>query len=125
MQSIRTDKAPAPIGPYSQAVRVDSTLYCSGQVALDPVSGEMQQASIVEETEQVLQNLQAVLKAGGSGLDQVVKCSIFLTDMGYFQEVNEVYSRYFTGNFPARETVAVKALPAGARVEISCVAVCF
>jgi 2-iminobutanoate/2-iminopropanoate deaminase len=85
----------------------------------------MQQASIVEETEQVLQNLQAVLKAGGSGLDQVVKCSIFLTDMGYFQEVNEVYSRYFTGNFPARETVAVKALPAGARVEISCVAVCF
>lgn len=125
MQSIRTDKAPAPIGPYSQAVRVDSTLYCSGQVALDPVSGEMQQASIAEETEQVLQNLQAVLKAGGSGLDQVVKCSIFLTDMGYFQEVNEVYSRYFTGNFPARETVAVKALPAGARVEISCVAVCF
>jgi 2-iminobutanoate/2-iminopropanoate deaminase len=124
MREIETSQAPKPIGPYSQAVRLENMLYCSGQVALDPTTGKMDNASLQDETRRVLTNLGEVLKKGGSNFKSVVKVSIFLTDMDFFQEVNAVYAEFFTDFHPARETVAVKALPAGARVEISCIAFC-
>lgn len=120
---INTPKAPAPIGPYSQAVMVNGTLYCSGQIAINPATGEMNQVNIVQETVQVMKNIEALLKEANMDFSHVVKTSIFLSDMSLFQEVNAVYSEYFTDDFPARETVAVKTLPKNANVEISVIAV--
>lgn len=122
-QSILTSAAPAPIGPYSQAILAGNTLYCSGQIALDPVSGELRNSDILTETRQVMANVEAVLKQAGFGFEHVVKTSIFLKDMKDFQAVNSVYETYFQAPFPARETVQVAGLPRNANVEISIVAV--
>lgn len=121
-QIINSSNAPAPIGPYSQAVLKGNTLYVSGQIALDPQSGELNLSSIKAETELVMKNLGEVLKAANMSYEHVLKCSIFLSDMNNFGEVNEVYGKYFTSNPPARETVAVKTLPKNVNVEISCIA---
>ena len=121
---IQTPHAPLPIGPYSQAVQINDTLYCSGQIGLDPVTMELVTESIEEETEQVMKNLTAVLKAAGMSFDQVVKVSVFLSDMAHFESVNAIYGRYFDHQTaPARETVAVQTLPKSVRVEISIIAV--
>lgn len=120
---IVTDKAPAPIGPYSQAVAANGFLFISGQVALKPGTSDLANANIDEETTQVMQNLEAVLSAAGIGFGNVVKTSIFLSDMSLFGQVNEVYGKYFSGDFPARETVAVKGLPRNVNVEISMTAI--
>lgn len=121
-QIIESKNAPAPIGPYSQAVLKNGTLYVSGQIALDPATGELHMEDISTETEWVMQNLKAVLAAADMDFGHVLKCSIFLSDMGNFATVNEVYGKYFTENPPARETVAVKTLPKNVNVEISCIA---
>ncbi len=121
-QIIESKNAPAPIGPYSQAVLKNGTLYVSGQIALDPATGELHMEDISTETEWVMQNLKAVLAAADMDFGHVLKCSIFLSDMGNFTAVNEVYGKYFTENPPARETVAVKTLPKSVNVEISCIA---
>ena len=121
---IKTAAAPAPIGPYNQAVRAGNTLYVSGQIALDPDTGELLKGSIEEETELVMKNLQAVLKAAGADFSNVVKSSIFVADMGQFARINEVYGRYFDAETaPARETVEVANLPKYVNVEISVIAV--
>lgn len=121
---IQTDKAPAPIGPYSQAVMAGNILYTSGQIALDPKSGEMVDSDIEMETTQVMRNLKAVLEAAEMDFSHVVKSSIFLKDMGDFQRVNAVYAEYFEeAEAPARETVQVAQLPKDVRVEISMIAV--
>ena len=120
---IRTANAPAPIGPYNQAVLAGDTLYISGQICIDPVSGELKKRDIQEETHQVMQNLKAVLLAAGTGFNNVVKTTIFITDMNQFGEINEVYGKYFDGDFPARETVQVSALPKFVNVEISMIAI--
>lgn len=119
---IYTPNAPEPIGPYSQAVLVNNTLYVSGQIALDAKSGALINQSLEAETNQVMKNLEAILLAAGSSFDKVIKCSIFLTDMNSFGEVNAIYGQSFTTNPPARETVEVSALPKGVKVEISCIA---
>ncbi|MCH1473869.1 MAG: Rid family detoxifying hydrolase [Bacteroidia bacterium] len=119
---INTSNAPAAIGPYSQAVFANDTLYCSGQIALDPLSGELVLSSIEEETEQVMKNIEAVLTAAKMKFEHVVKCSIFMSSMEHYDEINEVYARYFTNNPPAREAVAVKTLPKSVNVEISVMA---
>ncbi|PZR12191.1 MAG: reactive intermediate/imine deaminase [Flavobacterium psychrophilum] len=116
---INTTAAPAPIGPYSQAVRAGNLLFVSGQVAFEPTTGELVLTDIPSETRQVMNNLKAVLAAVGADFSHIVKTTIFLSDMGLFAQVNEVYGNYFTSDFPARETVAVKALPRGVNVEIS------
>ena len=116
---ILSPEAPAPIGPYSQAVEVNNTLYVSGQIALSFFEAG---GSIEEETNQVMLNLQHILTAAGYTFDNVVKCSIFVKDMGHFGQINEVYGRYFVQNPPARETVEVARLPKDVRVEISCIA---
>ena len=121
-QIILTVNAPAPIGPYSQAVKVDNTLYVSGQIAINPATGEMNMADIPTETQQVMENLKAVLTAANATFDDIVLTTIFLSDMGYFGQVNQVYGSYFTGDFPARATVAVKTLPRNVNVEISVIA---
>ena len=122
-QIIKTSNAPAPIGPYNQAVVANGMVFLSGQIALDPKTGELVQSSIEAETIQVMENVKAVLEAAGSSFEQVVKTSIFLSDMAYFAAVNEVYARYFDEtNAPARETVAVKTLPRSVNVEISMIA---
>ena len=120
---IRTAGAPAPIGPYSQAVLVGQTLYISGQICLDPVTGELKNTSIQEETQQVMENLKAILDKAKSGFGNVIKTTIFITDMNQFGAINEVYGKYFTGDFPARETVQVAALPKFVNVEISMIAI--
>ena len=120
---INTSKAPAPIGPYSQAVWAANMLFISGQVALIPETGEMANADISEETHQVMKNLKSILTEGGLGFDDVIKTTIFLSDMNLFAQVNKIYGKYFEGNFPVRETVAVKGLPKNANVEISMIAV--
>jgi len=119
---IHTDEAPEAIGPYSQAVINNGTIYCSGQIPLKPVSMEMAGDNITAQTRQVMKNLEAVLKAAGSGFNKVVKCSIFLDNMDDFKKVNAIYGEYFTEEPPARETVAVETLPKNAKVEISCIA---
>jgi 2-iminobutanoate/2-iminopropanoate deaminase len=116
---ILSPEAPAPIGPYSQAVEVNNTLYVSGQIALAVFEAA---GTIEEETNQVMLNLQHILTAAGYSFDQVVKCSIFVKDMNHFAAINEVYGRYFVTNPPARETVEVARLPKDVRVEISCIA---
>lgn len=120
---IITDKAPAPIGPYNQAVQFGNMLFISGQVALDAQSGKLMQGDdIKSETHKVMQNLQAILTAAGMDFSNVLKTSIFLMDMGQFAQVNEVYGSYFTADHPARETVQVSGLPKGVNVEISMIA---
>lgn len=117
-----TDKAPAPIGPYSQAVKAGGFLFLSGQVALIPGTSELNLSNITEETAQVMQNLKAVLNEAGLSFSNVVKTTIFLKEMSSFAEVNSEYGKYFDKDFPARETVAVKTLPKDANVEISMIA---
>ena len=119
---INTSGAPAPIGPYSQAVQAGNLLFVSGQVPINPANGKLEATDVAGEAEQVMKNLQAVLTEAGYDFSHVVKTTIFLTDMSLFTTVNEVYAKYFTGNFPARETVAVKGLPRGVNVEISMIA---
>ncbi|MDA0882325.1 MAG: RidA family protein [Flavobacteriales bacterium] len=119
---IRTDNAPAPIGPYNQAVAFNGMVYASGQIAINPKTGELEIDDLAHETHLVMKNLQAVLEAAGSDLSMIIKTSIFLSDMSLFQAVNEIYGSYFESDFPARETVAVKGLPKGVNVEISAVA---
>lgn len=119
---IRTTNAPAAIGPYSQAIRANGMLFCAGQVPLDPATGQMIEGGITEQTRRVLENVRGVLEAGGSSFDKVVKSTVFLTTMDDFTAMNEVYSEYFTGDAPARSTVAVAQLPRGARVEIEVIA---
>jgi len=122
---INTDKAPAAVGPYSQAVKVDTgkMIFCSGQIPLDPVSGKIMGASAGEQAEQVLKNLTAVLHAAGAELKNVVKASIYLTSMADFQAVNDVYSRYFTLDLPARICIEVSRLPKDVKVEIEAIAI--
>jgi 2-iminobutanoate/2-iminopropanoate deaminase len=120
---IATDRAPAAIGPYSQAVDAGGVVYCSGQIGLDPASGQLVAGGTAAETERVLQNLQAVLAAAGLGFEHVVKVTIWLVDLADFAAVNEIYGRHVREPFPARATVGVAALPRGARVEIDAVAV--
>jgi 2-iminobutanoate/2-iminopropanoate deaminase len=117
-----TDEAPAPIGPYSQAIKVHGFLFTSGQIAIDPRSGNMVQTTIEEETVQVMKNLEALLSAADYNWDHVVKATIYLKNMADFPKVNEVYGTVFKQSYPARETVQVAALPRGANVEISVVA---
>lgn len=119
---VETSAAPAPIGPYSQAVIAGNLLFISGQVAINPATGNVEATDIAGETHQVMKNLQAILTQAGLSFDNVVKTTIFLTDMGYFGAVNEVYASYLTGRYPARETVAVKGLPKNVNVEISMIA---
>jgi 2-iminobutanoate/2-iminopropanoate deaminase len=120
---ITSAKAPAPIGPYSHSVLIGNTLYTSGQVAKDAVSGEMIQTDIKAETAKVMENLKAILEAAGMDFSNVVKTTIYCTDLNNFANINEVYGSYFTTDFPARETVQVSKLPLNANVEISVVAV--
>lgn len=119
---IHTDKAPAAVGPYSQGVTAGSFVYTAGQLGLDPETGEFVAEEIQPQTEQALKNVRAVLQAAGSDLDQVVKVTVFLQDMGEFGQMNEVYGRFFSQNPPARSAVEVAALPLGGRVEIEAVA---
>lgn len=120
---VKTPLAPAAIGPYSQAVQVGETLYVSGQIAIDPKTGHMISSGIETETEQVLENLGNVLRAAGLDYRNVVRCTVYLADINDYAQVNEIYARYFSDDPPAREAVQVAALPRGARVEISCIAV--
>lgn len=123
---ISTSRAPSAIGPYSQAVKVvgpGAMLFVSGQIALDPSTGELLGGGIEEETHQVMQNLVAVIEAGGFTIGDVVKTTIYLSDMSYFPDVNAVYAGYFAGDFPARATVAVKTLPKGVDVEVDAICV--
>lgn len=120
---INTSNAPAPIGPYSQAVLAGNTLYVSGQIALDPGSGELVQGDIKTETRQVMKNMGAILNEAGMDFSNVIKCSIFVKDMNDFQAINSVYGESFTSEAPARETVEVARLPKDVNVEISCIAV--
>jgi 2-iminobutanoate/2-iminopropanoate deaminase len=120
---IHTNAAPAAVGPYSQAVRVGRMVYTAGQIGLDPATGRLVAGDVEAQTERVLQNLQAVLQAAGGGLEQVVKTTVFLRDMGQFAAMNGVYARFFGDHRPARSTVAVVGLPLDAQVEIEAVAV--
>lgn len=124
LEQVQTVAAPAAIGPYSQAIRAGAFLYCSGQIPLDPVSGELVAGGIAEQTEQVMKNMTGVLTAAGLNFARVVKTTIFLTDLGDFATVNTIYGRHFGAVPPARSTVQVAALPRGAAVEIECIA-CF
>ena len=121
-ERIHTDHAPAAVGPYSQAVRVGDFVFTAGQVALDPASGELVGSDVAAQTEQVIGNLRAVLAAAGSGLERVIKTTVFLQSMGDFAAMNAVYARHFPQPFPARSTVEVGALPKGGLVEIECIA---
>ncbi|NLD01809.1 MAG: RidA family protein [Clostridiales bacterium] len=122
METIIAPKAPAALGPYSAAIKVGELIFTSGQIPADPATGELAPGGIAQQTEQSLKNLSAVLEAAGSGLDQVIKTTCFLTDMADFAAFNAAYGKYFSDHKPARSTVAVKALPKGALVEIECVA---
>ncbi|HRK02041.1 MAG TPA: RidA family protein [Oligoflexia bacterium] len=122
-KEIRTDNAPAPVGPYSQAIEVNGTVYCSGQIALDPKSGQMIGNTPVEQLQQLMKNVDAVLAAAGLKFENIVKTTIFLTDMKAFPDVNAAYEKILKGHRPARSTVEASALPKGALVEIECIAV--
>jgi len=123
MTIINTNNAPAPIGPYSQATVAGNFVFVSGQIPLNPVTGELITTGITDEAVMVMENIKAILTEAGIGFENIVKSSIFLTDLGNFGQVNEVYGKYFSANFPARETVQVSALPKGVNVEISVIAV--
>jgi 2-iminobutanoate/2-iminopropanoate deaminase len=120
---INTPNAPAPIGPYNQAIMVNDTLYVSGQIPLDPKKGKLVEGSVEDQTVQVMENLGAILEAAGMTFADVVKCSIFISDMKNFPKINDVYAGFFTTDPPARETVEVAALPMYVDVEISCIAI--
>jgi 2-iminobutanoate/2-iminopropanoate deaminase len=120
---INTKEAPTPIGPYNQAIMVGNTLYVSGQIPIDPTTGSLVTVNIIRETQQVMNNILAILKEAGMDFSNVVKTSIFLSDMNNFANVNEVYGEYFKDNYPARETVQVGRLPKDVNVEISVIAV--
>ena len=120
---ITTPEAPQAIGPYSQAILSGNTLYCSGQIAINPENGELVMDNITEETHQVMKNISEVLKAANMDFKNVVKCSIFMNEMNQYSEINEVYSSYFSDNPPAREAVEVSVLPKNVNVEISVIAV--
>lgn len=122
MRAVHTDAAPAAIGPYSQAVVAGGVVYCSGQIALDPVSGALIEGDVATQTRQVLRNLEAVLAAAGSGLDRVVKCTVFLKSMDDFAKMNAVYTEFFPAWKPARAAVEVSRLPRDVAVEIDCIA---
>jgi 2-iminobutanoate/2-iminopropanoate deaminase len=119
---INTTGAPEPIGPYSQAIQAGNLLFISGQVAINPATGNVEATDIAGETQQVMKNLRAILTTAGTDFSAVVKTTIFLSDMSLFGAVNEVYGKYFSSNPPARETVAVKGLPKNVNVEISMIA---
>ncbi|MBT9145898.1 MAG: 2-iminobutanoate/2-iminopropanoate deaminase [candidate division WS2 bacterium] len=121
---IYTSKAPAPIGPYSQAVQAGNMLFVSGQIPLNESTGLMEQETIEQETHRVMHNIEAILKEAGCTFANILKTSIFVTDLANFGKINEVYATYFTQNPPARETIEICALPKGANVEISCIAIC-
>lgn len=123
IETVSTDKAPGAIGPYSQAVKAGGFVFCSGQIPIDPATGDFVSDVVSEQTEQVLRNLSEVLEAAGASLNSVVKTTVFLADMNDFADMNEVYARFFSENKPARATVQAARLPRDARVEIECVAV--
>ncbi len=123
LTEIRTDNAPAPVGPYSQAIEANGLIFCSGQIPLDPASGQLIGKTAGEQTVQIIANMKAVLISAGVSLDQIVKTTIFLTNLGDFAEVNAVYEKLLGGHRPARSTVEVSKLPKGAIVEIECIAV--
>jgi 2-iminobutanoate/2-iminopropanoate deaminase len=116
---IKTEKAPAPIGPYNQAIIAGDLLFASGQIAIDPATNEVIKGSVQDEAHQVMKNIKAILDEAKITFEHIVKTTIFLSDMSLFAEVNEVYGSYFNGDYPARETVAAKGLPKGVNVEIS------
>lgn len=122
-QAIETQQAPAAIGPYSQAIEASGTIYVSGQLPINPATGQFAEGGIKELTRQSLTNMQHILQQAGCDMQHVVKTSVFLADMNDFAEMNEVYAEFFKAPFPARSAVAVKTLPKGARVEIECIAV--
>ena len=119
---VHTDQAPAPVGPYSQAIRIGNFLYTAGQVALDPATGEFLNGEIEEETERTLKNLEAILKADGLSLAHVVKTTVYLADLSHFARMNTVYEKFFEESKPARSCVQVAALPKGAKIEVDAVA---
>ena len=121
---IKTELAPAAIGPYSQAIRIGDFLYTSGQIALDPESGIFLCGEIEEETEQTLKNISAILQAGGVNFENVIKTTVYLSDLNNFTRMNQVYEKYFSKNKPARACVQVAALPKGAKIEIDAIASC-
>ena len=123
-RTIQTEQAPAAIGPYSQAIRIGDFLYTSGQIALDPESGMFLSGEIEEETEQTLKNISAILQAGGLSLENVVKTTVYLSDLNHFSRMNQVYEKYFLKTKPARACVQVAALPKGAKIEIDAIASC-
>jgi len=123
IEVVATEKAPGAIGPYSQAIKANGMVFCSGQIPIDPATGNFVSDDIVEQTEQVFKNLGEVLAAAGASFESVVKTSVFLADMNDFAAMNEVYGRYFDTNKPARATVQAARLPRDARVEIDCIAV--
>ena len=120
---IKTSNAPAPTGPYNQAVEVNGTLYVSGQIAINPADGQLVMLNIIREATQVMENISAILKEAGYTFSDIVKTTIFLNEMNNFATINDVYANYFTDNFPARETVEVSGLPKNVNVEISVIAV--
>ncbi|TSJ40060.1 RidA family protein [Fluviicola chungangensis] len=122
-KAIQIPGAPAPIGPYSQAIVSGNTVYVSGQIPLNPFTGELETGSIEDATHQILKNIEALLKENNMTLNHIVKCSIFMTDLGQFSEMNAVYGSYFQHVPPARETVQVSKLPMNVPIEISCIAV--
>jgi 2-iminobutanoate/2-iminopropanoate deaminase len=122
-QVINSKNAPAPIGPYSQAVLSNGTLFVSGQIAINPISGDLELGDITKETHQVMNNLKAILNEAGMDFSNVVKSSIFVKDLGNFGAINQAYGEYFPSNPPARETVEVSRLPKDVNVEISCIAI--
>ena len=122
LEQIATDRAPKAIGPYSQAIRSGDLIFCAGQVGLDPATGEAVQGDVKVQTARILDNLAAVLAAAGSDLAHVLKTTVFLTDMGDFAAMNEIYAQKFGDHRPARSTIGIAALPRGLRVEIECIA---
>ena len=122
MEAIHTEKAPKAIGPYSQAIKVGNMVFASGQIPVDPATGEFAEGGIKGQTRQSLTNAQAILKEAGTDLSKVIKTTVFLSDMGNFAAMNEVYAEFFQQPYPARSAVAVKTLPKGALVEIECIA---
>lgn len=122
-ETISTENAPSAIGPYSQAVKVGNFVFCSGQIPIDPATGEFVSEEVTDQTRQVLKNLSAVLEAAGSSLANVVKTTVFLVDMNDFAQMNEVYAEFFSENKPARATVQAARLPRDTRVEIDCIAI--
>ncbi len=122
-ETILTEKAPGAIGPYSQAVKAGNMVFCSGQIPIDPTTGEFVSNNVAEQTHQVLTNLSAVLEAAGTSLNNVVKTTVFLADMNDFTAMNEIYAEFFSDNKPARATVQAARLPRDARVEIDCIAI--